>query len=1253
MSRVCGPIPALCALLALVILAPGCPPVPPGDKPNAAFTASPVEGYVPLEVQFNDTSWAGASPIVAWRWDFGNGHTNTHQRSPKITYLEPGEYTVSLTVTTARGGSTLTKERYIVVRERTSFQAIGPEGGSVESRGLRLTVLPAALEHEVVYGLREERDPFLANAFEPMIIVSSAFTLTHNNASPRVFASVLGDAVRPAILEIPFVPDGVPPADRIAAKIQILARLENGLVVPIPGEVIGNKVVARVMRLPGRATYAVAYRPDCEMIVLAVPEGEKAPTLFDWADNWRIFVSREMGQQLTALRLGTIENTAPYYRRNFSDTQLQATAQAVGEGMAAIHAGYAGAGMRSPALVTDAGAYTLILYNMSETYPETFPSFQRLACRDTFFGHIVVDPRQLIAVSARNARDAAADEGKDLAQEYNFANAFAQTLMEACFDGYDYPKIAGMSPGDRDPRGNPTPVDFLAGLRTGLGVYAGQVADGLPVARGFEPNEYVLLSHPLFFPFDFVLPGYAAAGQEFFFYVQNRYAGEQPLQWIAQRAPLSRGILEEIRASFAAMPHGGARLSFEKALEESAKAVDRAMRNNLGISLSKAYWDFARDRAVENMPEARLRPSDAARDMFALKADRFAPPAVITKALPAPSDRLLVTPASEQALRDIAPLSSRAVRIQVNPLATELILRFNADEWEPDAHGNSLGVAVYLEGMPGLELATNGLDEDEDGIPETLIVNGFTPHPEDCYDTVTVLVSNLSLTARNSVSILAHSFAELSVDESDVLDLYVNTCDPNYDYFLESSASLPTAGVTSYVLNMTSGAWRGAHEVVQPLLWRHYVTIVEPPVVLSDTALLMVTGGSVTAMPSPAFAQLMLPFSLSTGSVVAVIQTVPNQPTLFVGETRGRSEDAIIAYSYDKYMNGFAEGRADMTWPALLPMTRAAVRAMDSIQDFMLNQKPGAPVRINNFVVTGASKRGWTTWLSAATDPRVTAIMPIVIDVLNMEVQMAHHYSAYGFYSSAIQDYVDMQIFERFGLPEGDSLLKIVDPYQYRRRLTMPKMIINSTGDQFFLPDSSRFYLGNPDPAANVPGENNLYYAPNTDHGLSSSDRLSADVGAYNAMLAFYNSFLRGVERPTFHWTVDKANGTITVYTEKPPRTVKLWQATNRSARDFRLATIGEAWSSIELTPYCEEEKGEEEGEMEETAVKQTEGEEEECDSGVYVGTVEIPEEGQGWTAFFIQLIYPGPDRNLEDVDFAFSTEVVVVPDVYPPTESR
>ena len=39
------------------------------------------------------------------------------------------------------------------------------------------------------------------------------------------------------------------------------------------------------------------------------------------------------------------------------------------------------------------------------------------------------------------------------------------------------------------------------------------------------------------------------------------------------------------------------------------------------------------------------------------------------------------------------------------------------------------------------------------------------------------------------------------------------------------------------------------------------------------------------------------------------------------------------------------------------------------------------------------------------------------------------------------------------------ALMRIEEPYEYRDRLTMPKFIINASGDQFFLPDSSQFYV--------------------------------------------------------------------------------------------------------------------------------------------------------------------------------------------------
>lgn len=35
-------------------------------------------------------------------------------------------------------------------------------------------------------------------------------------------------------------------------------------------------------------------------------------------------------------------------------------------------------------------------------------------------------------------------------------------------------------------------------------------------------------------------------------------------------------------------------------------------------------------------------------------------------------------------------------------------------------------------------------------------------------------------------------------------------------------------------------------------------------------------------------------------------------------------------------------------------------------------------------MVAGASKRGWTTWTTAAVDKRVFAAIPIVMDLLNL-----------------------------------------------------------------------------------------------------------------------------------------------------------------------------------------------------------------------------------------------------------------------------
>jgi PKD repeat protein len=86
--------------------------VNPRVGPTAAFSGSPTSGAPPLVVQFTDESTAGTSPITSWAWTFGDGGTSTAQ-SPSHTYLLPGAYTVSITVTTSDGTDAVTKVDYI------------------------------------------------------------------------------------------------------------------------------------------------------------------------------------------------------------------------------------------------------------------------------------------------------------------------------------------------------------------------------------------------------------------------------------------------------------------------------------------------------------------------------------------------------------------------------------------------------------------------------------------------------------------------------------------------------------------------------------------------------------------------------------------------------------------------------------------------------------------------------------------------------------------------------------------------------------------------------------------------------------------------------------------------------------------------------------------------------------------------------------------------------------------------------------
>ncbi len=425
------------------------------------------------------------------------------------------------------------------------------------------------------------------------------------------------------------------------------------------------------------------------------------------------------------------------------------------------------------------------------------------------------------------------------------------------------------------------------------------------------------------------------------------------------------------------------------------------------------------------------------------------------------------------------------------------------------------------------------------------------------------------------------------------LDDYIAAPDANYSYNVVKT--VPGPGYTAYMIELTSQSWRSKDEVDRTL-WKHWLTIIKPNNATSDKALLWINGGSNRSSMPDSPDKLIAGIAMTSNAVVADLKQVPNQPLTFPDGGGPRSEDGIIAYTFVKFLE-----TGDATWPLLLPMVKSAVRAMDTVQKHLSSLDTGA-LDIKHFVISGGSKRGWTTWLTAAVDQRVVAIAPAVIDVLNMDEQMKHHFAAYGFYSQAISDYDNLDIFDKLGSPEAEPLLKLVDPYEYRDRYAnLPKFMINSSGDQFFLSDSAQFYYDD------LPGEKYIRYVPNTDHGLGGSD-------APQSLLSFFKSVLTKEDRPKYSWAV-KDDHSIVVETVTKPSAVKLWQATNPKTRDFRLEIIGKVWESSDLS-----EQG----------------------SGRYVA--KVPEPEKGWTAFFVELSYPSESGFLHK----FTTEVHVVPDRLP-----
>jgi PhoPQ-activated pathogenicity-related protein len=456
-----------------------------------------------------------------------------------------------------------------------------------------------------------------------------------------------------------------------------------------------------------------------------------------------------------------------------------------------------------------------------------------------------------------------------------------------------------------------------------------------------------------------------------------------------------------------------------------------------------------------------------------------------------------------------------------------------------------------------------------------------------------------SLAAALAFALAASCAATPSVapNPRNVLDSYVARPDPSFAWKVEKTFS--GAGYHGVIIDLTSQTWLSPAETDRSV-WEHWLTVTVPDTLQSDRAFLYIGGGRNDRPgpdgPSERFAQM----AVETGSVIAELGEVPNQPMRFP-ETpnEARTEDDIIAYlqaRYDETKSPEALVR--------LPMVKSGTAAMTAVQQFMASEA-GGKRRIDGFVVAGGSKRGWTTWLVGLLDDRVVGMIPIVINVLDVNATTRHHWEAMGYFSPALGDYVHHKLIPfEIGKPRLEKVNAIEDPLNYRGRprMRIPKYIINAVGDEYFPPDNTKFSYHL------LPGSKQLRMLPNSKHSTQGTD-------ISESMTAWYDSVIKGRPVPEYGWTVREDGALVVNPGRMKPSQVLLWQGSNPKERDFRVDSIGNAFTSTPLQAQAD---------------------------GTYVGNV--PKPAEGFTAYFVEMTYPSGMKYPLKV----STEVYVKPDILP-----
>lgn len=460
------------------------------------------------------------------------------------------------------------------------------------------------------------------------------------------------------------------------------------------------------------------------------------------------------------------------------------------------------------------------------------------------------------------------------------------------------------------------------------------------------------------------------------------------------------------------------------------------------------------------------------------------------------------------------------------------------------------------------------------------------------------------------------------------LDDYVHANDSYFGWTVIKTYEQPDYNL--YILNFTSQKWLDETVSTRPIWW-HYLCISVPrKFVRPNSAFLFIDGGHNTdGIPQPQDNLLSITsmFAVGAGSLGVYLMDIPNQPFRFLADptNRSRSEDALIAWTWKTFL----ENPNNPYILLRMPMTKAAVRAMDAVQQFA--DKLNIPVP-KTFVVGGASKRGWTTWTTAAVDnQRVVGAIPIVMDILSLRQNMHHHFRSLNGWTFAFNDYYELNVTQYVDHPNLEKMAAIIDPYSYFDRYKNTKILqIQTSGDEFFLPDNEDAFW---DQLQTATGGSYIRRLANAEHSCAGHE-----ISLFFTMRSFFTSIYDNKPLPSFKWVKSSNNthgyirATVDFSVGPQPTSVNYYHARTLGSkrRDFRLVIADPNHPGKAMANPVIWVKG--------NVVTEAQT----ATTAVYSITVANP--FSGWEGLFIHATFPGPDGTVLEL----TTNTLIIPDTYP-----